>query len=376
MLHGLIRRCPGKGKWFLTKKSSSRHSDDLRAFSARVPQPQTVENLPRRVRAIKRVKMNPANFVLEKIVTLLGGVVNAHARDAFRIVLAALQSAEKPCREACACSQFGHAFHPADRGDRHDSRHDRDVNADKLTTITKIKEVAIVEEKLGDNVVRSRIDLLFQIIHLQQPIGCSWMSFRKSRNANSESAPVGMVSRFTELSNEFDEINRVLEVIIRLSIRGAFWGIATEGKNIADACLRVAFENSGDLRLVVAHTREMRNRVQRGRPLDPDDKIMGHLSCRAPRTVSDADEVRLVGLQLPNGSIETFHRLGTLWGEKLKRKRRSRGSENVLSVHSKATERINHKMAIVPEGSQVRLLNENAQPQRTLRHRGLRKKSY
>ena len=283
--------------------------------------------------------MNPANFVLEKIVTLLGGVVNAHARDAFRIVLAALQSAEKPCREPRACGQFGHAFHPANRRDWHDPRHDRDVNADKLTTITKIKEVAIIEEKLGDNVVSSRIYLLPQIIHLQQPIGSSWMSFRKSRDANSESTPVGMVSRFTELSNEFHQIDRVLEVIIRLSIRIAFWGIATERKNIADACLRVTFENSGDLRFVVAHTREMRDRVQRGRPLDPHDKIMRQLSCGTTRTVSDADEVRLVGFQLPNGSIETFHRLGTLWWEKLKRKCRSRGPENVLSVHRKATEK-------------------------------------
>ena len=74
-------------------------------------------------------------------------------------------------------------------------------------------------------------------------------------------------------------------------------------------------------------------------PLDAHDKIMSQLSRRATRTVSDADEMRLIGFQFTNGSIETFHASGTLWRKKFKRKCRPRGSENVLSVHRKATEK-------------------------------------
>ena len=84
-------------------------------------------------------------------------MVNANARDALRVVLAALQSAEKPCREARTCSQFRHAFHPGDRGDRHHPRHDRDIDADKITTIAEIQEIAVIEEKLSHDVVRSSV---------------------------------------------------------------------------------------------------------------------------------------------------------------------------------------------------------------------------
>lgn len=244
--------------------------------------------------------------------------MNANARDALRIVLAALQSAEKPCREARTCSQFRHAFHPGDRGDRHDPRHDRDIDADKFTTIAEIQEIAVIEEKLGHNVVRSSVYLLFQIFHLEQSVGSRWVPFRESCHTNSKSATVRMVTRFVKLSNEFDQIDRMLEVIVCLAILVAFWGIAAKREDIADACLRVTFENSGDLRFVVTHAREMGDRIERGRALDTHDEIMGQLPCRTTRPVSDADEMRLIGFQLPNGSIKTFHRFGTLWREKLK----------------------------------------------------------
>ena len=68
MLHGLIRRNLRKRKSFLPKKACS---GDLSSLPAGVPQPKAIEDLSRRVRAIERVEMNSASFVLEEIVTLL-----------------------------------------------------------------------------------------------------------------------------------------------------------------------------------------------------------------------------------------------------------------------------------------------------------------
>ena len=63
---------PQKRQALLNKKLAEFSGlGDLDALASRVPQPETVEDLPRRVRTIERVKMNPPNFVVEKIMTLL-----------------------------------------------------------------------------------------------------------------------------------------------------------------------------------------------------------------------------------------------------------------------------------------------------------------
>ena len=125
------------------------------------------------------------------------------ARDAFRIVLAALQGAQEPGWEPRSGGEFGHALHAADRRDRHDSGDDGNVDARQFAAVAKIQKIAVVEEKLGDDVVRSGVDLLLEIIHLQEPVWSRRMAFGKSRDTNAESTPVRMSSRFVELRMNF-----------------------------------------------------------------------------------------------------------------------------------------------------------------------------
>ena len=73
--------------------------------------------------------MNAAHLVLQKIVALFGSVVNATRATLSGIVLAALQGAQEPGGKPRSRGEFSHAFHPADRGNRHYSGNDGNVDA-------------------------------------------------------------------------------------------------------------------------------------------------------------------------------------------------------------------------------------------------------
>src|SRR6266480_793695 len=108
---------------------------------------KTVKNHSCRVRSIECIK------------------VDAHPPDAYTIVLASLQSAQKLGREACATGQFRDAFESAYGGNRHDPGDNGNVNSGKRTTFAEIEEVAIIKKKLCDHVVGTGIHFRFEMIH-------------------------------------------------------------------------------------------------------------------------------------------------------------------------------------------------------------------
>src|SRR4029453_714985 len=82
---------------------------------------KTVKNYPRGVGAIERVKVNAGHVVIQKIVTLFQGEVNADAPHHFRIASASLKSTQKLGREARPPRQLRDAFESVQRGNRHDA---------------------------------------------------------------------------------------------------------------------------------------------------------------------------------------------------------------------------------------------------------------
>ena len=90
--------------------------------------------------------MNAGDVVIQKVMTLFQGEVNAHAPDHFGIVFAPLDSAQKPGREAGAPGQLGDAFESIQGRNRHDAGDNGDVNVGKGTTFAEIEEVAIIEK--------------------------------------------------------------------------------------------------------------------------------------------------------------------------------------------------------------------------------------
>ena len=107
---------------------------------------ETVKNYPRGVGAIERVKVNASHIVIQKIVTLLQGEVNADAPDHFRIAFASLKSTQKLGWEARSPCQLRDAFESIHGGNRHDARDNGDMNVGEGTTFAEIEKVAIIEK--------------------------------------------------------------------------------------------------------------------------------------------------------------------------------------------------------------------------------------
>src|SRR5882724_10520469 len=95
---------------------------------------ETVKNYPRGVGAIERVKVNASHVVIQKIVTLFQGEVNADAPDHFRIVFASLKSTQKLGREARAPGKLRDTFESVYGGNRHDASDNRNMNVGERTT--------------------------------------------------------------------------------------------------------------------------------------------------------------------------------------------------------------------------------------------------
>src|SRR5438093_5221205 len=86
-------------------KLPERDSDDLADLVARLNgrnlgapprwNAETVKNHSRGVGAIECIKVDASHIVIQKIVALLQGEVNADAPDHFRIVFASLKSTQK-----------------------------------------------------------------------------------------------------------------------------------------------------------------------------------------------------------------------------------------------------------------------------------------
>jgi hypothetical protein len=74
---------------------------------------ETVKNHSRGIGAIECIKVDASHIVIQKIMALFQGEVNADAPDHLRIVFASLKSTQKLGREACAAGQLGNAFESA-----------------------------------------------------------------------------------------------------------------------------------------------------------------------------------------------------------------------------------------------------------------------
>src|SRR5437773_3606367 len=107
---------------------------------------ETIENHTCSVGTIECVEVDTGNPVIQKIVTLFQGEVNADALDHFRIVFAPLQSTQQFGWKTRAPGQLGNAFESTHGGNRHDSGDDRDADAGERAPFAEIKKVAIIEK--------------------------------------------------------------------------------------------------------------------------------------------------------------------------------------------------------------------------------------
>src|SRR4029453_3442659 len=104
---------------------------------------ETVKNHARRIGAIECIKVDAGHIVIQKIVALFQGEVNAAAPAHFRFVFASLKSTQKLGREACATGQLGDAFESAHGRNRHDSGNNGNMDSGERTTFAEIEKGAL-----------------------------------------------------------------------------------------------------------------------------------------------------------------------------------------------------------------------------------------
>src|SRR4051812_3925940 len=85
----------------------------------------------------------------------------------------------------------------------------------------------------------------------------------------------------------------------------------------------------------MANTGQMRDRLQLGGVLNPLDQVMGKIPGRSAGTVSNADKVRHVILEIADRLIKRFGRVWRFGREELERERRSVLLEDVGDVHDR-----------------------------------------
>src|ERR1051325_1005572 len=126
---------------------------------------KTVKNYARRVGTIQRVEVNARDIVIQKVVTLFQGEVNADTAHAFRIVFAPLQSAQKPRRKSRSTRERRDPRQSFEGSNRHDAGDNRNMNASQRAAFAEIEKIAIVEKKLRHHVIGPRVDLCLKIVH-------------------------------------------------------------------------------------------------------------------------------------------------------------------------------------------------------------------
>ena len=102
------------------------------------------------------------------------------------------------------------------------------MDASQSATFSEIEKVAIIEEQLRHNVVRTGVYFRLEVVHLNQAIRRRRMTFGKTRHTDAETAAIRMRSRFIESSNEPNQINRMLERVARFVVRDVARPVAPE----------------------------------------------------------------------------------------------------------------------------------------------------
>lgn len=233
--------------------------------------------------------------MLDEFLALGGGVVDASGFDGFVILAGLIEGAEEAGGKVTSGSQFRHSGHSADGGDGHDAGDDGDVDPGEGATIPVVKEVVIIEEELGADVVRPGIDLLLEVVHFLESILGGGVSFRKAGDADGEGVGVFL--------DEADEVGGEAEVIVTaIVVRVVTGGVASQGEDGLDTVGLVAVEDFGHFLPGVSDAGEMGDGGDAGFLEDALDDISGAGAGGSSGAVGDAHEGRVERGEVVDGA--------------------------------------------------------------------------
>ena len=146
-----------------------------------------------------------------------------------------------------------------------------------------------------------------------------------------------MNAAFVEAADRAHQVGGVAERILgAVVIRLVTGRIAGERQCVAHSGRGISRQNLVDLLFGVAHTGQVRHRLERGRLPDAQDKAMRQFPRRSTRAVSHRDEGRLQLLQLRDRLEKRIGLLRALRREELEGKSGLVLGEDVANMHAGA----------------------------------------
>eukprot|EP00955_Chlamydomonas_euryale_P017911 190732-Chlamydomonas_euryale.AAC.18 len=188
---------------------------------------------------VEAVHMEARHAAFKDALAHFSPVLNAECLQTCLVVLQRLDLVMELLRHL-GLAEAGHALESAICHDRHNTRNNRHINADRAAVLDKLEEDVHVVEKLRDDELTACLNLLLQILdivpvillHLLRVIhNCVWVCLRVACHCDAK-----VITKL--FPDELDQVQRAAKAPLDgLKLFLALGRIATQRKDVLDALL-------------------------------------------------------------------------------------------------------------------------------------------
>ena len=213
---------------------------------------QRGQDRPRCRRAVQGVEVHSGRASRQEIGALEGRVSDPELCNRFRVVGAPVELPFEVLGDRRA-AHVGEAVDLAVVRDRHDPRHDRHVDARGARLVDVVEVDLVVEEELGDQEARARLDLLPRVAKVARAVRGVEVHLGEARGADAE---------VEALADQPDQLHRVGEPArVRLPRGLAARRVAAQGEHVLDAGGLDLLEELHEPLARLADARQVRHRL-------------------------------------------------------------------------------------------------------------------
>jgi hypothetical protein len=227
----------------------------------------------------------------------------------------------------------GRPAHAGDRldllevGDRHDARDDRHGDAGGAGLVHELEVELVVEEELGDQEARARLDFPARVLEVLLEVGRVGVNLREAGRPDAE----------VEVTRDhLDQLHRVVKAAgVRLPLCLAARGVAAQCQHVLDSHVLELAEDLRQPLLGLTHAREVRHRLDPQVLLDPLGDLDRALAGAAAGAVGHGHVLGPVVLEHRERVLEGRLALVGLRREELEREDRALLVEDLVDSHQR-----------------------------------------
>jgi len=133
---------------------------------------------------VQDVEVDASNAAVEELLALIHGMLDTDLKLGVFVIFDGFQFAMK-FRRKIRSAKFRDALNAGEVRDRHDSRYQRNVDADASVVFAEPKEIVVVEEQLCVNGVSAGVDFSLQVLQVGVCISGFLVLFRVASDADT-----------------------------------------------------------------------------------------------------------------------------------------------------------------------------------------------